>query len=399
MKKHFLLLAFFFCLLPIRAIDYQNWMKDLDDNLLLKSLSIPGAHDAATSACSSSGLTGSAHTQTYTIAQQLAHGVRMFDLRPAWDGKNMVIYHGIVSTGVKFSDALTTLCDFLDAYPQEFLFVIMRHEDDIESDNQKAEWSMQMGKYLTDRKQYIIDFSPSLTVKDMRGKILLMSRNTYEGGPLGGYLSGGGDNSVYDRKLTGPSGAYMTMSTQDMYDVAASGQLAQKVKAIKNMLAYSINEKKNCLYLNHASGYSKKTSILGYTFSSYEGVQECARTCNKAIIDYMQGKTGPMGFIMMDFAGDDEYQGQELIDLIIDNCINTSIQYQEKQDAILEVKVEKTASPSNEKAAVYDLTGRKFSVQCSTSKGSRANSENKVAMFNGLKNGLYVVNGQKRVFQ
>ena len=50
MKKHFLLLAFFFCLLPIRAIDYQNWMKDLDDNLLLKSLSIPGAHDAATSA-------------------------------------------------------------------------------------------------------------------------------------------------------------------------------------------------------------------------------------------------------------------------------------------------------------------------------------------------------------
>ena len=37
----------------------------------------------------------------------------------------------------------------------------------------------------------------------------------------------------------------------------------------------------------------------------------------------MKGKTGPMGFVLMDFAGDDEYQGQELIDLIINNCYNT----------------------------------------------------------------------------
>ena len=393
MQKHILLLSLFFCLLPIRAIDYQNWMKDLDDNLLLKSLSIPGAHDAATSACSSSGLTGSAHTQTYTIAQQLAHGVRMFDLRPAWDGKDMVIYHGIVSTGVKFSDALTTLCDFLDAYPQEFIFVIMRHEDDGESDNQKAEWPKQMGKYLTEAKQYIIDFSPTLTVRDMRGKLLVMSRNTYDGGPLGGYLSGGSDNAVYDRKLTGPSGAYMTMSTQDMYDVAASGQLAKKVTAIKSMLATSIKERNNCLYLNHASGYSKKTSIFGYTFSSYEGVQECARTCNKAIIDYMQGKTGPMGFVMMDFAGDDEYQGQELIDLIINNCHNTSIQYQEKQDAIIEVKEETATSPVGGKAAVYDLSGRKINSQLSTFNFqlSPVNSQ--------LRTGLFVIDGKKKIFQ
>ena len=385
MKRHILLLSLFIFLLPIRAIDYLNWMQTLDDNLRLPSLSIPGSHDAATSSCSSGGLAGSAHTQTYTIAQQLEHGVRMFDLRPAWDGSDLIIYHGIISTKVKFSDALTTLCDFLDAHPQEFLFVIMRHENDSESDNQKQEWPTQMGQYLKEVKPYIINFSPSLKVKNLRGKLLLMSRDTYEGGPYGGYLSGGGDNSVYDRKLTGRTGTYMTMSTQDMYDVAESGQLDQKVNAIKTMLANSIKDKKNCLYLNHASGYSQKNSIFGITFSTYEGVQECARTCNKAIIDYMQDKTGPMGFIMMDFAGDDEYQGQELIDLIINNCHNTSIQYQEKQDAIIEVKADKTASPIGEKAAVYDLSGRKmFNGQCS--------------MFNGVKNGLFVIDGQKRLF-
>ena len=63
---------------------------------------------------------------------------------------------------------------------------------------------------------------------------------------------------------------------------------------------------------------------------------------------------------MMDFAGDDEYQGQELIDLIINNCHNTSIQYQEKQDAIIEVKEETATSPVGGKAAVYDLSGRKI---------------------------------------
>ena len=84
MKKYILFTFFCLCIVPpVLAIDYQNWMRPLDDNLFLSRLSIPGAHDAATSSCSSSGMTGSAHTQTYTIAQQLERGVRFFDLRPA----------------------------------------------------------------------------------------------------------------------------------------------------------------------------------------------------------------------------------------------------------------------------------------------------------------------------
>ena len=47
---------------------------------------------------------------------------------------------------------------------------------------------------------------------------------------------------------------------------------------------------------------------------------------------------------------------------------------------------------------VYDLGGRKmFNAQGSTPKGSRANGENKVAMLNGLKKGIYIVNGKKVV--
>lgn len=336
MKKYILFACFAIsAMVPASAIDYANWMLPLDDNLFLSRLSIPGAHDAATSSCGSSGLTGSAHTQTYTIAQQLERGVRMFDLRPAWDGSKMVIYHGIVSTDVKFNDAMNTLCSFLDAHPKEFIFVIMRHEDDIESDTEKAQWPVQMQKCLAQKSDYLIDFSPTLTVKDMRGKLLLMSRNTYDGGPLGGYLNGGGDNSVFDRTLSGTSGASMNVTNQDMYDVAASGQLAQKVSAIKSLLDRSIAEKEYRLYINHASGYSKKGSIFGYSYSTFEGVQECARTCNKAFIDYMKGKKGPMGFVMMDFAGDENYQGQELIDLIINNNFSTYAAERDEADHVV----------------------------------------------------------------
>lgn len=324
MKRCILLTSLFLCfILPVQSIDYLNWMQTLDDNLFLCRLSIPGAHDAATSSCSSSGLSGSAHTQTYTIAQQLEHGVRMFDLRPVWDGSNMMIYHGIVNTKVKFNDALTTLCNFLDAHPKEFLFVIMRHEDDIASSDDKAKWPAQMKNCLNAKKQYLIDYSPTLTVRDMRGKLLVMSRNTYDDGPLGGYVNGGGDNGTLNKTLVGPSGAYMNFTIQDMYDVAGSGQLNQKVAAMKSLLDRSMGEQEYRLYMNHTSGYSKKSSFLGISYSTYEGVQECARTCNKAMIDYMQGKTGPMGFVMMDFAGDNNYNGQNLIDLIINNNFST----------------------------------------------------------------------------
>lgn len=298
-----------------QSIDHNKWMKSLDDNLFLWRLSIPASHDAATS-----GQSGAAKTQTYTIAQQLEKGVRMLDLRPRWDGSNMYIYHGITKTSVKFNDALQTMCTFLDNNPSEFLFVIMRHEEDGASDAQKKAWPTEMYNCLNAKRNYLIDYSPTLTVKEMRGKILIMSRNHYDNGPIGAYLEGGGDNSVYDRRAVGPTDASMNITTQDMYNVAGSGQLDSKVAEIKKMLDRSLasNESDYRLYFNHTSGYSK--TFFG--ISTADGVQSCAKTCNKVVLDHTEGKTGPMGFILMDFAGDDTYSGQKLIDRIIQNNYN-----------------------------------------------------------------------------
>ncbi|MBO7069644.1 MAG: CotH kinase family protein [Bacteroidaceae bacterium] len=69
--------------------------------------------------------------------------------------------------------------------------------------------------------------------------------------------------------------------------------------------------------------------------------------------------------------------------------------HNDDEDGIGEVKNERV---KNERVAtaVYDLAGRKiFNLQPSTTEGSRAVSEKKVAMPNGLKKGIYIINGKK----
>lgn len=291
-------------------INYTDWMSRLDDNMFLSRLSIPGSHNACTS-----GLGLSAKTQTYTLQEQLNKGVRMFDLRPRMYFSTMYIYHGVLKTSITFESALTTLCNFLKDHPDEFLFVIMRHEKDDPSDSEKTTWSTKMTNLLSAKSDYIIDYTPTLTVKEMRGKLLVMSRDHYGDTPIGAYLDGGGDNSTYTRTILGPSGASMSTTTQDMYDLTGDINVNTKVAEIKTILDRSMGESDYRLYFNHTSGYTSG-DILTNT-----GVKDCARTCNKAVVEYMSGRCGPMGFIMMDFAGDDSdnFYGQTLVDLIIRN--------------------------------------------------------------------------------
>ena len=114
---------FAFAALQTVLADGKNWMASLPDNVYITQLSIPGAHDAATSGVSVS----LAKTQTMTISEQWDVGVRAFDLRPKKDG---IIYHGIISTGISLSTALGYLKSKLQTNPQEFAIVIMRNESD-----------------------------------------------------------------------------------------------------------------------------------------------------------------------------------------------------------------------------------------------------------------------------
>ena len=116
----------------------DDWMGQLDDNVFLTQISIPGTHDSATG----EGWTGflgqmvgpsMGLTQELTIAQQLDCGVRAFDLRPCVQDNELVINHGVLQTKAKFPETLKQLCQFVKEHPTEFVIVVMRHESDGDS--------------------------------------------------------------------------------------------------------------------------------------------------------------------------------------------------------------------------------------------------------------------------
>ena len=177
----------------------DNWITPLPDNTYVSDLSIPGTHDSATGEGFSGFVgellgPGTAQTQDLTISQQWDCGIRAFDLRPkvenGTEGTYLHIYHGIIKTAISFDDALLTLRDKLKENPGEFAIVIMRHESDSRTGIQ-TQWQALMDKSLTAEALdgYIAGFRKGLTVGDIRGKILVMSRDTYDNGPHGAYIT------------------------------------------------------------------------------------------------------------------------------------------------------------------------------------------------------------------
>ena len=100
-----------------------NWMQYLSDDVKIIDVVIPGSHDAGTK-----GLLMDMATQNSTIGEQLAKGVRYFDLRVKYnlDGK-LAIYHGSLQTGVLFESVLNDIKSFIEAYPTEFLILDFQH--------------------------------------------------------------------------------------------------------------------------------------------------------------------------------------------------------------------------------------------------------------------------------
>ena len=74
---------------------------------------------------------GIAQAQHLTIAEQLAAGIRYFDLRcraATSDDHKFDIYHGAIDQNQTFDDVLATLYAFLDAHPHEAVIASVKEE-------------------------------------------------------------------------------------------------------------------------------------------------------------------------------------------------------------------------------------------------------------------------------
>lgn len=275
------------------ATDSSGWLSAVADDTPVASLSIPGSHDAASYTINTPFVEIFARTQAMTISEQLNYGVRAFDLRPAIADNRMKIFHDVYDTNVLFADAIDTILDFLGRNPSEFAIVLIRHEE--EADNADSRWSGVLYDILSSlpENRVVRDFKPDLTVGQIRGKILFISRNPYENGPIGAFVSNW--YSGKDIRLQKSAGINEgALWVQDYYD--PNGK-EDKLDAIRNMLnEFSGGAAPGTWCINHASGYT--SGIFGAP-----DYRENAQNVNSLTAEWIEGLNGSAGIVMMDFAG------------------------------------------------------------------------------------------------
>jgi len=298
----------------------DNWLTALPDNVYVRSLSIPGTHDSATGDGSLSII---GKTQELSLGQQWDCGVRVFDLRPTVkkDGDSHVlhIYHGMLSTKTSFTDAITLLRDKLKANPGEFAIVLMRHESDANSSVQYM-WPQLMGEFLGSAEwaDCLVEFKKDMTLGEVRGKLLVMSRDEYEGGPVGGYIRNWSHSYNFTEQKNTTfnclGAEWERAIVQDFYE-CTNGTIDKKKAAITRLLDESARLNGSRWIVNHASGYTSSP------FSS--GIQDCAAQTNKLIADYLadESHSGSTGIVMMDYAGVDKSGSYDVMGLALTQAI------------------------------------------------------------------------------
>ncbi|MEU6943657.1 phosphatidylinositol-specific phospholipase C [Streptomyces sp. NPDC046316] len=153
------------------ALGLQDWMAGHGDPTPLQKLTIPGTHD---SGARFGGLWS--ECQNTTLAQQLASGIRFFDIRCRVTGGSFAIHHGPSYQNMMFGDVLIACRDFLAAHPSET--VLMRVKQEYSSDSD-ATFRAIFDDYLDNRGWRSLfrigDTLPALG--EARGKVVLIADN------------------------------------------------------------------------------------------------------------------------------------------------------------------------------------------------------------------------------
>lgn len=269
----------------------SSWMSCLPQNIFYRMLSIPGSHDAATSSASALG-----KTQNKTIAEQLALGVRAFDLRPSGkDPENLEIKHASVGTGVTLSAAIETMKTYLENHPSECLFAFIHCEEPTigsVSESEKTTWSnsvYNLVKAAVDGGYALEALTSGTKFSDCRGKIIFIYRDDLTGANniYNAAKIAWNDNiarTVYLRGTDGNEMKDFKVSYQDIYDNSSeetcSGYIegyfhqkggvtskTQKIDMVKKYIDFADQSTERMLILNFAS-YAGGTTNAGGNASS-----------------------------------------------------------------------------------------------------------------------------------
>ena len=321
----------------------STWMKAYHDDTKIVHMNLPGTHDAATWNYSQSTQDGEKYIndlanitatisppayykcQTRSIVQMLNAGIRVFDLRYAFDvtRSTLVFWHGdaLQSETATVEDVLYAFYAWLDQHPSEALFLSFQHEYG-END---AQTQLALYHTLTSSaaKQYIVRARGQLdTLGDARGKITLLKRfdldllpSTYEDNLPGLHFSpqnwtDDGSNTTLIYNTTSGATAYI----EDYYypstinGSSAEENIRWKLNATIAHLhraASGLEVYKDSLFWGFAS--STKTDNVPHltpeTLALGNGTDLTPKGgVNQQLVPVLQGMKGKrLGILMLDF--------------------------------------------------------------------------------------------------
>ncbi len=300
-------------------VDHSRWMAPLADSRMVADLSLPGTHNA----CTAEGWhlaqlisESTAKAQDLTIDEQLKVGVRVFDLRPervlnpATASYELRCSHGIVQTSLLVKDFFLKLKTFLAENPTEFCIVtcnLTNSNDPVGYSNWRKDFAELING--SDLSGLFADFKPAITVGEMRGRVLLLSRYEYDGNIVGGICQDWSNDKKLENqtkgKIKAANGSEAPLWTQNYYSVGSD--LTGKDEAIRYMLdataARDMTSVTPAWVFNYSAGY------VGLACSDH--YRENAARTNRLVIDYLQNPlhNASTGIIYMDYAGMDKTPG------------------------------------------------------------------------------------------
>ena len=284
-----------------------TWMATVPGDIHFNYLSIPGAHDAATSSCSSAW----AKCQSKDISALLNAGVRSLDLRPngssSSTAENLTIYHGITSTGVLFKTALANVVSYLTSNPTETVFIIIHDE----SGNTTSAWQNAVLACLQNVSDYVKVIDSNMTLDDCRGKMVVLSRDNVGASSLLGKCGWGSSynaKTVFygtDTNSTTP----WTVYYQDNYSTTNTSTHLGEVETLLSDYLANNELNQNYLYFNTTNIAGTATYPTSYAKAMNQGV------VNSSVFNSHNGR---FGIISSDFIADSTYAGDVLLQFIID---------------------------------------------------------------------------------
>lgn len=280
----------------------SNWLSNINDNVLLSQLSIPGTHNSAAAYISFP----SVQCQGATVVEQLNHGVRFLDLRVArtffglcGGPEDLQIIHGNFPVKLPFplklTDVLHDVYQFLQENPSETVIVSIKQEgsDQWQDDEfPNLIWNKYVSPYQD--RWYLKGDIPKLG--DTRGKAFLFRRFGVKSDELrnnfGFEASWWKYNTAFDE--------HDKFTVQDWSEVNEPKDFSTKIDYVNEHLERAVqfnatqeatqqNEAK--LFLNFCSGSNFSNPQCwpqGVALAVSEGIKGLDHGCGVVIVDFAE---------------------------------------------------------------------------------------------------------------